>query len=173
MKLTFLRHGTTELNGKGYLATKLDYPLNENGRNQCKEVSFNENDFDAVYCTPYKRTIETAERVYPYKKAVISPLIIQRDLGVLNEKFKKDYEEDYVEKVRDYIVVPEGAESLEDIRKRIDEFFDYLRKTHKNTDKILIVGHNGIMRIIRKYYMNEKDKIETNNLGMFDFYLED
>lgn len=172
MKLTFLRHGTTELNGKGYLATKLDYPLNENGRNQCKEVSFGKDDFDAVYCTPYKRTIETADRVYPYKKAIISSLIIQRDLGILNEKFKKDYDEEYVRKVREYILVPEGAVSLEDIRIRIDKFFKYLKETHKSTDKILIVGHNGIMRIIRKYYMNEEET-ETNNLGMFDYNLED
>lgn len=172
MKITFLRHGTTELNGKGYLATKLDYPLNENGRNQCKKVSFNEGDFDAVYCTSYKRTIETAERVYPYKKAIISALIIQRDLGVLNEKLKKDYDEEYVKKVREYVLVPDEAESLEDIRKRIDEFFKYLKETHRSTDRILIVGHNGIMRIIRKYYMNEEEA-ETNNLGMFDFNLED
>ena len=31
MNLTFLRHGTTDLNGKGLIATKLDYSLNDNG----------------------------------------------------------------------------------------------------------------------------------------------
>lgn len=172
MKITFLRHATTELNGKGYIATKLDYPLNENGRKQCEQIGFKDGDFDVVFCTPYKRTIETALRVYPYKKAIIEPLIVQRDLGVLTEKFKKDYPEDYVEKVRDYTLVPEGAESLEDIISRIDKFFKYLKENYSENDRILIVGHNGIMRIIRKYYMKDVSDVDTNNLCMFDFYLE-
>ena len=171
MKLTFLRHGTTDLNGKGYIATKLDYPLNENGVFECKKIKFDEKDFDAVYCTPYKRTIQTAEIVFPYKKAVITPLIIQRDLGELNEKFKKDYLEEYLEKVRNYTLVPLNAESLEDIKSRLDKFFKYIKNNHNSNENILIVGHNGIMRIIKKYYMNENINIDTNNLEKFDFYL--
>lgn len=171
MKITFLRHGTTDLNGKGYLATKLDYPLNENGRCECKKIKFRDGEFDCVYCTPYKRTIETAEIVYPYKKAIVMSLIVQRDLGELNEKFKRDYPEEYVSKVRDYSLVPLNAESLDDIKIRIDSFFEYLKKNHKCDDKILVVGHNGIMRIIKKYYMNVECNIDTNNLDRFDFYL--
>ncbi len=35
MEVTFLRHAKTDLNGKGYIATKKDYFLNEIGREEC------------------------------------------------------------------------------------------------------------------------------------------
>lgn len=46
MELTFLRHAKTDLNGKGYIATKLDYSLNEIGVEQCLNNVFSANDFD-------------------------------------------------------------------------------------------------------------------------------
>lgn len=66
MEVTFLRHVKTDLNGKGYIVTKKDYFLNEIGREECLRNVFPPNSFNSVYCSPYKRTIETAKIVYPY-----------------------------------------------------------------------------------------------------------
>ena len=38
--------------------------------------------------------------------------------------------------------------------------------------KILIVTHNGIMRIIKKYFLDYEYNYETNNLGKFVMKLE-
>ena len=89
MEVIFLRHGQTNLNGKGYIATKKDYPLNEKGKEQCLNNVFPPNSFNCVYCSPYKRTIETSRLVYPYLEPVIFSNLKQRDLGDLNEKLKK------------------------------------------------------------------------------------
>lgn len=172
MELTFLRHGKTDLNGKGYIATKLDYPLNEIGVNQCLANVFLPDSFNCVYSSPYKRTIETAKIVYPYREPIILSYLVQRDLGQLNEKFKKDYNIEYLKLVRNYVVNPMGAESIQDIINRLDLFFEYIKAQHDDNSKLLIVTHNGIMRIIKKYYMNEENNIDSNNLEQFKLVLK-
>ena len=172
MDITFLRHATTDLNGMGFIATQLDYPINENGVEQCKQLLFEKNDFNAVYCSPFKRTKDTAQLVYPYAKPIVTPLIAQRNLGVLNEKKKWEYAKEYLEAVRTYLITPEGAESLIELKERINLFFDILKSQQANDDKILVVSHNGIMRIIKQYYMFDYNETETNNLGSFVYKLK-
>ncbi len=171
MEITFLRHAKTDLNGKGYIATKKDYFLNEIGREQCLRNVFPPNSFNSVYCSPYKRTIETAEIVYPYLEPVVFSNLTQRDLGILNEKMKKDYNIEYLKAVSEYLVNPENAETLQDIVKRLDKFFEYIKLHHDDNSKILVVTHNGIMRIIKKCYLNEVNNIDSQNLGQFKMIL--
>ncbi len=172
MELTFLRHAKTDLNGKGYIATKLDYSLNEIGVEQCLNNVFSANDFDCVYSSPYKRTIETAKIVYPYQEPIVLSCLAQRDLGQLNEQFKKDYNIEYLKLVRNYIINPKGAESIQHIIYRLDLFFDYIKSQHDYNSRLLVVTHNGIMRIIKKYYMHEETNIDSDNLGQFKLILK-
>lgn len=172
MELTFLRHGKTELNGKGYIATKNDYSLNEIGINQCLNRVFSPNSFDYVYCSPFKRTIETAKIVYPYLEPIVCSYLTQRDLGELNEKFKFEYDKEYLRLVREYIVNPQNAESLENVIQRIEMFFQYVMLNHDDDSQLLVVTHNGIMRIIKRYYMNENNNIDSENLGQFKLVLK-
>ena len=172
MEVTFLRHATTDLNGKGFVATQLDYHINEDGIKQCQQLVFKENDFNEVYCSPFKRTQDTARLVYPYREPIITPLITQRDLGVLNEKKKWEYDVEYIKAVRTYLVTPENAETLTDLKIRIDMFFNLLKDQQADDDRILVVSHNGIMRIIKQYYMCNYEEIETKNLGGFTYKLK-
>lgn len=172
MEVTFLRHAKTDLNGKGYIATKKDYFLNEIGREECLKNVFPPNSFNSVYCSPYRRTVETAKIVYPYLEPMIFSNLIQRDLGVLNEKMKKDYSIEYLKAVREYLVNPENSETLEDIMKRLNNFFEYIKLHHDDNSKILVVTHNGIMRIIKKFYLNEVNNIDSQNLGQFKMILK-
>lgn len=172
MEVTFLRHAKTDLNGKGYIATKKDYFLNEIGKEECLKNIFPPNSFNSVYCSPYKRTVETAKIVYPYLEPVILSNLIQRDLGILNEKMKEDYSSEYLKAVREYLVNPENAETLEDIIERLNNFFEYIKLHHDDNSKILVVTHNGIMRIIKKFYLNEVNNIDSQNLGQFKMILK-
>lgn len=172
MEVTFLRHAKTDLNGKGYIATKKDYFLNEIGREECLRNVFPPDSFNSVYCSPYKRTIETAKIVYPYLEPVILSNLMQRDLGILNEKKKKDYSIEYLKAVREYVVNPENAETLEDIMERLNNFFEYIKLQHDDNSKILVVTHNGIMRIIKKFYLNEVNNIDSQNLDRFKMILK-
>ena len=172
MNLTFLRHGTTDLNGKGFVATQLDYPLNEHGIVQCKSNAFSCPSFNDVFASPYKRTIETARLVYPYKKPIVTSWITQRNLGELNERYKRDFERRYLQLVKEYIINPRGAETLDDVIKRLNAFFEYLKSNYEDNQNILIVTHNGIMRIVKRYYMNVEGNVESENLGKFSMILK-
>lgn len=172
MEVTFMRHGRTDLNGKGYIATKKDYSLNRIGIEQCSANVFLPGNFDCVYCSPYKRTIETAKIVYPYLNPIISVNLAQRDLGELNEKLKKDYDAEYLNLVREYILNPQNAETLQSIINRIDLFLEYIYSHHNNNSQLLAITHNGIMRVIKKYYLNENDNIDSENLGQFKMVLK-
>lgn len=172
MEVTFLRHAKTDLNGKGYIATTKDYFLNEIGREECLRNVFSPNSFNSVYCSPYKRTIKTAKIVYPYLEPVILSNLVQRDLGVLNEKMKKDYSIEYLKSVREYLVNPENAETLEDIMERLNVFFEYIKLQHDDNSRILVVTHNGIMKIIKRFYLNEVNNIDSQNLGQFKMILK-
>ena len=166
MELTFLRHGQTDLNGKGYFGTDLDYPLNEIWVSQCLLNVFPEESFDSVYSSPFKRTIQTSNLVYPYMKPITSSLITQRDLGDLKEKLKREYDLEYIKQVRDYIITPKNAETIEDMIRRLNSFFEYLVSIQNPSYNILVVTHNGIMRVIKRFYINESE-IETPNVGSF------
>lgn len=172
INIRFVRHGTTNLNGQGYVATKMDLPLNENGVKMCMENKFKEGNFDTVYCSPYKRTVETAKLLYSYKQPIISPLISQRDMGVLNERFKSEFNIEYLEQVRNYIINPENSEVLEEIIRRLNEFFEVIKSNNNTNSNILVVTHNGIMRIIKKEFMNTETYEDSNNLGGFCMKLE-
>lgn len=171
INLKFIRHSTTNLNGKGYVATQKDFPLNEKGIKKCIENRFEQGEFDRVYCSPYKRTIQTAQLIYPYKEAEVSSLITQRNLGIMNEHFKYEYEIEYLSQIRDYLINPQGAETLNDIVKRLNDFLNIV--SHENIDKsnILVVTHNGIMRIIKKEFLNNLEYEDSKNLGGFTMKL--
>ena len=46
------------------------------------------------------------------------------NLEILNEEMKKDYSIEYLKAVREYLVNPENAETLEDIMERINIFLN-------------------------------------------------
>lgn len=146
--------------------------MNEIGREECLKNVFSPNSFNSVYCSPYKRTIETAKIVYQYLEPVILSNLVQRDLGVLNEKTKNDYSIEYLKSVREYLVNPENAETLEDIMERLNVFFEYIKLQHDDNSRILVVTHNGIMRIIKRFYLNEVNNIDSQNLGQFKMILK-
>lgn len=98
--------------------------------------------------------------------------LVQRDLGVLNEKMKKDYSIKYLKSFREYLVTPENAETLEDIMERLNDFFEYIKLQHDDNSRILVVTHNGIMRFIKKIYLNEVNNIDSQNLGQFKMILK-
>ena len=48
----------------------------------------------------------------------------------------------------------------------------YIKLQHDDNSRILVVTHNGIMRIIKKFYLNEVNNIDSKNLGKFKMILK-
>ncbi len=85
---------------------------------------------------------------------------------------KNGYSIEYLKSVREYLINPENAETLEDIIERLNYFFEYIKLQHDDNSRILVVTHNGIMRIIKKFYLNEVNNIDSQNLGQFKMILK-
>ena len=94
------------------------------------------------------------------------------DICEFKKKRKKDYNIEYLKLVRNYIVTSKGAESIQDIICRLNLFFEYIKLQHDDNSQLLVVTHNGIMRIIKKYYMNEENNLDSENLGQFKLILK-
>lgn len=61
MRLHCLRHGETGGNVSGRYTGAGDDPLTEDQRARLLAVRFDGSQFDAIYCSPFRRCIETAK----------------------------------------------------------------------------------------------------------------
>ena len=167
IEVYFIRHAATKMNGMGYIALEDDCGLDDRGIIDAKENVFKKDMFDNVYVSPTKRTIETSKIIYPYKKAKQVKFISQKIQGELNNHLKSEYEEEYLIKLRNYDIIPEGAETLESVISRLDKFFDRIVAENKEGSRVLVITHNGIMRIISKVYGGLDYYLDTKNLDGF------
>ncbi len=167
IKIYFIRHARTEFTGKGYIALDTDSKLSQEGIDSCKRCVFKDNTFDNIYVSPTKRTRSTARIVYPYKKAKETKLIAQKTQGELCGHLKDEFDDEYLNKIRNYEIIPKGAEELNSVLKRIDKFFDLVIKDNSNNSKVLAITHNGIMRIIFKHYGEQLEYLNSKHLEGF------
>lgn len=160
MKLYFVRHGETEWNVKKKIQGKTDIPLNENGRNQARELA-NKLVADKlpavkVYTSPQLRATETAQVVADalgLKCEVLNDLR-EMDLGEWEGLNWDIIEEQYGEVYyhwnthRRYVKTP-GGECYNDVLGRtLDALFYILEK---ETENVLVVTHSAIMMSLGCY----------------------
>lgn len=167
INLYFIRHAQTEFTGKGYIALDIDSKLSESGIEECRKNVFKEGLFNNVYCSPTKRARGTAKLLYPYKKAKETKLIAQKIQGELTGHFKNEFDAEYLNKLRNYEIIPKGAEQLNSVLNRIDKFLDCVIKDNPNNSNVLAITHNGIMRIIIKHYGKQKEYLNSKHLEGF------
>lgn len=82
MKITLIRHAESTYNEKRLLQGQVDCNLSENGLKITKERAKNfPADFDICFCSPLKRTKQTADILVPYLDKIYDDRIIERGLG--------------------------------------------------------------------------------------------
>lgn len=164
MKIWLTRHGQTDLNKKKLMQGLTDAPLNERGIDQAKEAraAIGDVKFDAVYSSPLKRAIKTAEIIanVPRDEIIIDSRIIEVDFG--------KYEQRHFLKMGPamtlYWILPEimkAPPSVEDLSSMINrsrQFLDDLGK--KDYENVLVVCHGGIIRALCGYLEGRKNGIK-------------
>lgn len=143
MNITFLRHALTEYNKKGLLQGQIDCDLSEEGREELKKFAETfYNQYTVCYCSPLKRTKETAEAVLHGKTPIIyDDRIQERHLGILQDTLMTLEKQ---KQILDRVNIPQGAESYEELKKRIVNFLDMLQNTYDDNASILVVTHMGV-----------------------------
>lgn len=152
MKLYVIRHGETLSNLTGIVSGRSDEGLTKNGIKQAQELNqkLEKITFDAVYVSPMKRTIETANIIVPEYQYIIDERISERDLGSLknrtiDELWKLPLWNSLTEKR-----TAEGAETFASGLERVEDFLISLRErfSDKKDAKILLITHSFISRCL-------------------------
>lgn len=166
-KIVFIRHAESEYNRDGIWAGRVDCSLTEKGIKAAKELGNTiENNFEAIYCSPLKRTKQTLEAIFPDAKPIFDNRIIEISIGEWENKKKDLFDPHLRELFRKGLYMPPGAESHQDVDKRVCNFVEELFEKYNNNERILVVTHNGIIRSIKRNFIKTSQNLMSTNLGM-------
>ncbi|HEY5583286.1 MAG TPA: alpha-ribazole phosphatase [Ruminiclostridium sp.] len=159
-----VRHGETELNKKKVYYGWTDVPLTLEGEAECKVVGEKLKDiyFQAVITSPLIRTISSSEIITGLNKDEFK---IYEELKEINfgiweklhyTEIEKAYREEWLKWSKDWqgYCLPEG-ESFNSFYNRVKLCFNNILEKYKGKT-ILIVGHQGALKIIATLILNLK-----------------
>ncbi|KKU78786.1 MAG: Isoleucine-tRNA ligase, partial [Candidatus Peregrinibacteria bacterium GW2011_GWA2_47_7] len=155
----FVRHGEAENNAAGFDNSdpKKVFPLTAKGQKQARSVAkeLMEDHIDFIFSSPFRRAKETAEIInetlFKGKKEIIfDQHIVEHNLGEFDGTKSGTYRKQFKNVDAWHTERPQGAESFEDVEKRVNDFVDYLDKKYQQKT-ILIVTHGDVIRAARKH----------------------
>ena len=164
--LTFIRHAETDFNKAVVFAGRIDCNITKEGFEQARKLlQKDQKDFDYIYCSPLKRTMQTLEAIMPGRVPIIDERIIEISIGEWEGLRKNSIDKNLLALYRAGQYTPPGAETTSQVDKRVCNFVENLFETYKNDEKILIVTHNGVMRSIKRNFIRNYNNIMSKNLG--------
>ena len=161
-EIILVRHGETKWNVEEVFRGRIDIELNQTGVKQAELLAeyLSERQIDAIYSSPLRRSLNTAEIIAGYHKldVEIAPGLIDFDYGewqgLAHQEVKDKYKELYAEWLTNphRVKIPSG-ESLDDVRERaIGVVSDAVAKyegavvlvSHRVVNKVLICALLGL-----------------------------
>ena len=155
-RIYLIRHGATQLSAEDRFAGATDVPLSDIGREQARGLSkrLAEDPIVAVYCSPMKRTIETAQiiaephELTPIAREELSEINHGHWETMLRSEVESQFGEEYAAWEEDpYTFAPEGGESGISLMARALPTIRELVERHKNQN-VVVVSHKATIRLI-------------------------
>lgn len=147
-----IRHGQTELNSRGLLQGRSDFPLNETGIAQARAAAERLRGirFDRVYTSPLVRAKKTAQILAPDIVPVVDERLIEMDYGPYEGADLKRLPPEVLTFFGDFAhhPAPAGMEALEAVVRRTG---DFLEECCRTGESILISTHAIAMKGILEY----------------------
>ncbi len=173
----FIRHGQTVDNARAVFPDE-NTKLTDKGIKEAKTASkfFGNIKFDAIYTSPFLRTLETA-KILTEKRYIIDKRLKDVDTGTLKgesieEISKKD--KNWYTTFRDDIENKYNVERFSSVKERIN---DFINETGKNNySRVLVVTHLEPIRAMFSISMDIDGKalvnIEINNcsVSLFTYF---
>ncbi|MBN2422288.1 histidine phosphatase family protein [Candidatus Woesearchaeota archaeon] len=158
MRLIITRHGETVDNVNRIIQGHKHGKLTEKGIEQAKKLGkrLTEEKIDYIYSSDLYRAKETTENIaenHPKSKIIFDKRIRERDYGKYNGMKKSEVNWREVDEKE----TPENVESLTDLRKRLEEFYEEILKKHHN-QTVLVVSHSTASRILIGIIMKKSIK---------------
>jgi len=154
-QIILVRHGKTEWNVEERFRGRIDIELNETGIKQAELLAEYLSDLkiDAIYSSPLKRALKTAEIMAGYHKLdveIASGLIefnYGKWQGLLHQEVKDKYKELYAEWTKNphQVKMPAG-ESLDEVRERAIGVVNNVIAKYKGT--VVLVSHRVVNKVL-------------------------
>lgn len=146
MKIDLIRHAESIYNEKKLLQGQVDCNLSLKGLKDTKDKAKDfPSDFTICFCSPLKRTKQTAEILVPYLNIIYDRRIMERGLGDWENTPNTD-EKQFLMKHR---IIPPNGETFEAFDNRILEFLKMIKNNYQ-TEKVLIITHGGVIYAIQR-----------------------
>ncbi|MBI4162075.1 MAG: histidine phosphatase family protein [Candidatus Aenigmarchaeota archaeon] len=141
IKITYFVHGTTTDNENKISSGWNDVELSDLGIQQSIELKdqIKDKHFDVVFCSDLKRAVHSAKLTFENVRIIHDARLRECNYGKFNaqpSKIVEPIQEKHISKR-----FPDG-ESYEDVKKRISNFLDFLRKNYAGKN-VAIVAHKA------------------------------
>lgn len=161
MLLHLVRHAESEYNAEGRIQGQSDVPLSELGRGQSLAVAdaFSTLPFDALYCSPLLRALQTAQPVAARTGLPVStdPRLMEIDAGVFQDQLSEDLPKLFPDEYRRWtagdpdFAIP-GGESRRDLMIRGSDFLRAIRMA--GYEHAVVVSHGGLLSAVLKVLLD-------------------
>jgi len=191
---TFVRHGQSMGNSEGLIQGQSHTALSSEGREQSKlaGLALSHIKFDQIYSSDLDRAFDTAAIIANENKLMTNglsdensnsvqknELLRERCFGVFelrpSKEFRAAAEKSGFTQNDLYNFVPEGGESLSDVRNRGKEFLDFIFKSNKRTSipsnmtyNILVVSHSGFLKQMGNYLFSDCKAVFADDFNFSD-----
>ena len=155
-RLLLVRHGATTLSAEDRFAGSTDIPLSDEGRHQAARLGARLADdrIAAVYCSPMRRTLETAALIAePHGLAPVTrPGLREIDHGhwegLTRQEVEGRFGDEYARWEEDpFIVAPTGGECGVDVMARALPVIRAIIEAHTGQN-VLVVSHKATIRLV-------------------------
>ena len=180
MNIIFLRHLPTPNNLSDTFIGRLDLDCDPSYISEHSETIENlQNhltDFRALFCSPLKRAVHTAELLFPNRERILDTRLIERDLGdwsnVPKSLLRKECADAFYANGRmNFSVTPSGGEPFKALVMRAANFIISLYREYGETDTVVVVTHNGVITAVKCIMQqNFKDTSGFSFQGYLDPY---
>ncbi|WP_342617359.1 histidine phosphatase family protein [Rhodoferax sp. GW822-FHT02A01] len=153
MEIYLLRHGQSEANVLNLVCGQLDYPLTQNGIAQAATACnyLKTIGFDRVYSSSLSRAIHTVKPLMKEVDVQVYDQLMELDTGDVSHITLQELRASDARYRRPWLF-PDlrhpGGETFREMIIRISAWFDIHSKSWRDGEKILIVGHEGTLRVI-------------------------
>ncbi len=174
VRLNFIRHAKTSMNKKDiFLGIKTNPKIISLNRKKIDNTKY-----DYIITSDLKRTQQTS-RLFNYKKIMSNSLVNEINYGDADGMSIKLFKKKYPHIVKGWkkkidVKFPNG-ENVNDVKKRVISFLQYLIRFKKNTN-LLIISHSFFLRVlislILKLDMKKAHQIKIEHLKIFQFLIK-
>jgi len=154
-EIILARHGETEWNVEEIFRGRIDIELNETGIKQARLLAeyLSDVEIQAIYSSPLKRALRTAEIIASYHKLdiEITPGLIDFNYGQWQGLPHQEVEDKYKELYGEWISSPErvkmpAGESLDEVRERAIGVVDDVIAKYEGT--VVLVSHRVVNKVL-------------------------